>query len=106
MKISKVLAMIVMASGLSQMAYADTSNMEKMHSGHDFGMKDADTNNDGIISREEFMAAHQARAEKMFTKMDTNNDGKIDQSERQAGKEMMMKHCKMKDHGMTGDKKQ
>ena len=104
MKILKVLAMIVLASGLSQMAYADTTNMEKMHAGHDFGMKDADTNNDGVISREEFMAAHQARAEKMFTKMDTNNDGKIDQSERQAGKEMMMKHCKMKDHGMTGDK--
>jgi len=63
-------------------------------------MQDIDTNKDGVISREEFVNAHKAQSEKMFDMMDTNHDGKIDQAERQAGREKMKEHCKMKEHKM------
>lgn len=39
-----------------------------------------DTNGDGTITREEFMAAHDAK----FTKMDTNNDGTVSAEEHRA----------------------
>jgi hypothetical protein len=39
--------------------------------------KDKDTNDDGMVSRAEFMAA----AEDKFKKMDDNNDGSITESE-------------------------
>jgi len=47
--------------------------------------KMADTNNDGAISQVEFMAAADAR----FDKMDTNHDGRITKEERQAAHEAM-----------------
>ncbi len=45
---------------------------------------DMDTDRDGAISREEFMAAH-ARAEQAFDKLDTNGDGAISRDEFLAG---------------------
>ena len=52
---------------------------------------------DGAISRDEFMAGHQARADKMFAKMDANNDGTIDATERKAMHANMGDHCNKKD---------
>jgi len=99
--------MVSLAAGLSQIANADdTSDMGRMHSMHDDMMKDADTNNDGAISRDEFTTTHQTRAEKMFKKLDANNDGKIDQTERKAKRGMMHKNCMMDEDDKTeSDKK-
>lgn len=102
MKISQILMMLALTLGVGQIAVAEQNVVDGKHCEHKHSMQDVDTNKDGVISREEFSAAHQARADKMFAKLDTNNDGKIDQAERQAGKEMMSKKCKMRDHKMEG----
>ncbi|MCD8493982.1 MAG: EF-hand domain-containing protein [Alphaproteobacteria bacterium] len=47
------------------------------HEGSGKMLKDADTNGDGMISKDEFTAFH----EKRFTEMDTNSDGQISQDE-------------------------
>ncbi len=93
MKLLQVVAAAALALGLSQLAYAnhdgaDGKHCERMK--HD--MMEADTNKDGVISKDEFMAAHQARANKMFDMMDTNHDGKIDQAERDAMKGKWKEH--------------
>ncbi len=100
MKIVQIVTMAALALGLSQMAYANHDGADGMNCEHKGMMQDADANKDGSISHDEFTAAHQARADKMFTKMDANNDGKIDQAERQAMKGKMKEHCNMKDHKM------
>ena len=95
MKIIQIVAMVALALGLTQLAFAEHNGKDGKHCErmkHD--MQDADTNKDGVISKDEFMAAHQARADKMFAMMDTNKDGKIDQAERDAMK------AKWKDHKM------
>ncbi len=84
MKTLHILAIFSLVLGLSQTANA----------AHEMGHEDtqnwqsADTNKDGVISKDEFMAKHQERAEKMFTKMDANKDGKIEESERKAMRKM------------------
>lgn len=54
--------------------------------------QDADKNKDGAVSKDEFMASHQERAEKMFTKLDANKDGKVDQAERKEMKNRCERH--------------
>lgn len=103
MKTLQVLTMLTLALGLAQIASAEQSATDGKRCGRMQGMQESDTNKDGAVSREEFMAAHQARAEKIFAKMDANKDGKIDQAERKSAKEMMGKNCKMKDHKMDGE---
>jgi hypothetical protein len=44
-------------------------------------LKRADTNNDGKISKEEFMAARTAELGEQFARMDANADGHIDEQE-------------------------
>ena len=61
--------------------------------GHGGGMmmlKMADTNKDGAVSRDEFLAAHARH----FDMMDANHDGQVTQAERKAGREKM--------HAMSG----
>ncbi len=95
MKIIHIVTMAALALGLTQLVYAndDVDGKQCEHMKHGM-LQDADTNKDGVISRDEFMAAHQARMNKMFDMMDTNHDGKIDQAERDAMK------AKWKDHKM------
>jgi hypothetical protein len=77
-----------------------------MHDGHGGGMMMmhmADTNKDGAVSREEFLAAHNQH----FDMMDANHDGQLTQPERKAAREKMhamggMRHGKRGDHP-TGD---
>jgi len=98
MKTLQIVAVAVLALGLTQMAYANHDGKDGMHCDRKHAMEDADTNKDGAISHDEFIAAHQKMADEMFVKMDANKDGKIDQTERDAMKAKMDKHCKMKDH--------
>ncbi len=51
----------------------DTNRREMMHQKMQEKMQQSDTNGDGVISREEFMAQAEAR----FAKMDKNGDGNI-----------------------------
>lgn len=95
MKISYILAALLVTLGLGQMAYADHHESDGKRGEH-HGMEWADANKDGAISHDEFTAAHKERSEKMFEKMDANKDGKIDEAERKAGKAKMGEHCKMK----------
>jgi Ca2+-binding EF-hand superfamily protein len=60
--------------------------------------KEADTNQDGKLSYDEFKAQHEKRMDAMFKKLDTNGDGFVDQAERNAMHEKMREHrknCKM-----------
>ncbi len=59
----------------------DGKHKDGEHKGeHKGGMfKYADTNNDGIVTKEEFLA----NSEKMFTNMDADKDGKITKEEMQ-----------------------
>lgn len=96
MRISALFVAMSLALGFSQISFADHHEDGGKHCTRHHKMQDADTNKDGAISRDEFMAGHQAMADKMFSKMDANSDGKIDEAERTAGKEKMGKHCDRK----------
>ncbi len=57
--------------------------------GHPMRKMNADTNNDGKVTRDEFRAAQEKRSDAMFKRMDTNGDGVIDQDEKKAAGEKM-----------------
>lgn len=80
MKTTQILLTATLLLGLTPLAQADHHGNE----GGQHGCQKADSNHDGAISRDEFMAKHQARAEKMFSKLDANKDGKIDADEHKA----------------------
>lgn len=84
MKITQSLLMSALLLGLAQSANAAHDGVGDRCDGHKHSWQDADTDKDGAVSHDEFLASHQARAEKMFTKLDTNKDGKIDATERKA----------------------
>lgn len=93
MKTLQILAISSLLLGLSQAANADHHEMNNDDTDmHTHSWQDADTNKDGTVSKDEFMAKHQKRAEKMFLKLDTNKDGKVDATERKA----MHDKCEMK----------
>lgn len=61
----------------------------------------ADVNNDGKVSYDEFKAAREQHMEDHFKRRDVNGDGFIDQDEKKAAREKwkehhkgMQKHCK------------
>lgn len=85
----KALVFSTLAFGVTHLAYADHHEGQHPHGGYQHSWQDADANKDGIISKDEFMAKHQQRAEQMFLKLDTNKDGKVDKAEREA----MNKKC-------------
>lgn len=53
-----------------------------------------DTNGDGVVSKDEFLAFSQAKAEERFGKMDADGDGKITREEAQAAHEKMREQRK------------
>jgi Ca2+-binding EF-hand superfamily protein len=69
-------------------------DMDMMH-GCMQGMKMMDANEDGAVSKEEFMQAH----EEMFATMDKDGDGKLGAKEQKMMMEDMMGH-----HGMMEKK--
>lgn len=52
-------------------------------------VKRADTDGDGMVSRDEFIKARTARLEETFTRLDANGDGKLDVQEAEAGAERL-----------------
>ena len=103
MKILQIITIMTLTLGLSQMAYADHHGGDDKVCEHKGSMLEADANKDGVISRDEFTAAHQKMADKMFSRMDTNNDGNIDQAERDAMKTNMK--AKMDERRKSGEMK-
>lgn len=57
--------------------------------------KASDTNSDGALSREEFLAENAKRANEIYDKLDENKDSKLTQEEMKAGHEKM--RAKMKE---------
>ena len=62
--------------------------------GHGAMIKEADTNNDGKVTYDEFKVQHEKRMGEMFKKLDANADGAIDEAERTAAHEKMREHHK------------
>jgi len=100
MKISQLtlMAVLALALGLSQTAYANHHGKDGMHCDRKHTMQDADTDKDGALSHDEFNAHYQKMADDLFIKMDANKDGKVDQTERDGIKNKMGKKCNMKNH--------
>lgn len=94
MKTLQILAISSLLLGLAQTANADHHEAGDHHAAHGHSWLDADENKDGVVSKEEFMAKHQQRAEKMFSKLDTNNDGKVDDAELKAMHAKCERHAK------------
>ena len=61
---------------------------------HQDMFKEADTNNDGKVSYEEFKIQHEKHMEEMFKMLDTNGDGFIDETEKKAGHDKMREKFK------------
>lgn len=77
-------------------APADAAAPGPMHEKGDHWKK-IDTNGDGVISHDEFMANSETR----FKEMDTNGDGKLSKEELQAHREKMRERFKeMREHRM------
>lgn len=93
MKTLQILAISSLLLGLSQTANADHHEMN-YDDAHAHSWLDADTNKDGVVSKDEFMAKHQQRAEKMFSKLDANKDGKVDEAERKSMHDKCDRHAK------------
>lgn len=93
MKMNKI-ALLVATLGIFSFAqaYADDAMPKHPCPACPEHEMNADTNKDGKISHDEFMAASQKRAEEHFKRMDTNGDGFIDQAERKAAFEKMREH--------------
>lgn len=62
-------------------------------------MEKVDTNGDGMISKEEFMARH----EEQFAKMDADGDGNLTKDEMHSAREKMMDKWKDKKKKMESD---
>lgn len=73
------------------------------HHGHQCQhmMSSVDLNNDGKISKEEFMKYHEAK----FDKKDTNKDGFLDETEMHGMMDHMHKHNQPKEDHAHGDAK-
>jgi Ca2+-binding EF-hand superfamily protein len=65
-----------------------------------------DTNNDGVVSREEAQAAGAERISRKFDKMDTNKDGQLTQEEMRQAREQRRAGMKMRfdEHFKSADK--
>ncbi len=46
----------------------------------------ADANKDGYLTKDEMLAMHKARLDKMFAEADTNEDGKLSKEEMEAAR--------------------
>ena len=103
---SKLLSILcgVTLIGISASAVAADTMKQGKGMGMQSDMKMMDTNNDGMLSRDEFMKHHEA----MYDKMKKNKDGMVDIKDMgmmQSGmkNDKMMKSGAMKDDKMMKD---
>lgn len=73
------LVALLFIAGPTQAEDNDRSEMRKHFKEKMFSK--LDSNEDNSISKEEFLTAHQARAEKRFTAIDTDGDGVVTKEE-------------------------
>ena len=87
-------------------AFADNYGGEGKGKGHKGKMfKEADANADGVISKDEFKAHHEKKADDWFTKLDADGNGEVTDEEAKEGRKNMRK--KMKDRkGKRKERKQ
>lgn len=71
---------------------------------HEERFKQSDTNGDGVLSRDEFLAENAKRAGDIYGKLDANSDGKLTQEEMKTGHEKM--RAKMKERWQEKKAKQ
>ena len=95
-------AVLTAVLGLFAFGSAYAGDGEDCHK-HGDGMKNADTNNDGKLSYDEFRTSHEKRMEKHFKRMDSNSDGFVDAGEKQAMRDKMREMFK-KHHPQMQDK--
>ncbi len=88
-KILMLTAAVFALQALPALAEEGVPKDGKHHRGDMF--KEADKDGDGVISKEEFTANSQARAEKKFAEIDANKDGKVTKEEGQTHREAMKK---------------
>ena len=72
----------ILACGMMTVRADDTTPAKKPHMTPEEAFKKLDTNNDGFLSKEEFLASPRAKkdpaaAEKRYDAMDTKKDGKV-----------------------------
>jgi len=77
-------AAFTLALSGTSMADDGTCQWSKKGQGKHGMMMQTDTNSDGAVDKQEFLAAAAARAEKHFARMDINKDGVLDQKDRTA----------------------
>lgn len=65
--------------------------------------KEADTNGDGFLTKEEMQASQQKRLDEMFERTDLNKDGKLSKEEMEKAREDMQKRWKEKKQGAKPD---
>lgn len=77
---NKILLLAALAAGpaLGQPALTDATPFPP-HVGR--GIAALDTNHDGVVTREEALAASTARVDKLFATLDTDHDGTLTQAE-------------------------
>lgn len=94
MKMKKLKIVVLMSTALffSQAVMAEHAGGHDEKNANKHHVKKADTNNDGVVSRDEFMAKHQEHANKRFEKLDANKDGNIDDAEHKAARDHMKEH--------------
>ncbi len=85
----KIIIAAVLALGATP---ALAEGMGKHHGGKHAMLKQADSNHDGKVSKDEFIAASAQRAEKRFAHMDANHDGILDDKDHQAHFDAMDKN--------------
>jgi EF hand len=91
---------LLLATLFATLSFGAANVMANHHEGgeHEKQEMEADANNDGKVSYDEFKAAREKNMEEHFKRRDTNGDGFIDQAEKDAAKKNWKEHHgKMKD---------
>jgi len=88
MKKLSYLAILFTAFVSTNVVFAKSGAVDNMHDENalelgmaDFGIGHFDTNQDGNISLDEYLAGSPANTEKVYQHLDANSDGKLDKQE-------------------------